>query len=509
MLAMDGDNLASASLDVPLLRAPPFPGVAANVAAVSGVRLRPLAGAPTASDLERADRLTKAIARERVGGAFWNRRRDPWGEAGLSTEEGRLLNLLCATHSGNATAMSSDGRKELAYRLLLENAEYRDPFTDRPCSPEAAVALLGFWRAHLERNPGYGGRQVVAAGIASWKRREVAQLLWAGEESQLDFAISAKQALKDAKAVNAAIIAWPARTAPDLPRKAAAEAIPYYQVEDGFIRSIGLGAECHPPFSIVLDRSGAHYDPTKPSDLENLLKTTIFCPELIARAEDLISLIVQSRISKYEAGGKSDLPERTRRRILVTGQVEDDLSVMLGGNGITSNLELLRRAREMEPDAEIWFKPHPDVDAGHRKGAVADTSILEHADLIIRDTAISDLFDAIDAIHVLTSLAGFEALLRGVEVVAHGTPFYAGWGLTRDLGEVPERRGRQLSLRELTAGVLLLYPHYLDPVTHLPCTPEVLINRLSAQKSPQRTWLTRLRNLQGRARRMASELKLK
>ena len=40
----------------------------------------------------------------------------------------------------------------------------------------------------------------------------------------------------------------------------------------------------------------------------------------------------------------------------------------------------------------------------------------------------------------MTSLLGFEAMLRGVKVTTTGAPFYAGWGLTRDLGELPARR---------------------------------------------------------------------
>ena len=116
---------------------------------------------------------------------------------------------------------------------------------------------------------------------------------------------------------------------------------------------------------------------------------------------------------------------------------------------------------------------------------------------------MASLLQAIDGLHVLTSLAGFEALLRGVEVTTHGVPFYAGWGLTRDLQQVPRRRNRALPLNALAAGVLLLYPKYLDPVTGLPCTPEILIRRLSEQKRPQETWLTRLRHLQGKLRRIS------
>ncbi len=112
--------------------------------------------------------------------------------------------------------------------------------------------------------------------------------------------------------------------------------------------------------------------------------------------------------------------------------------------------------------------------------------------------------DAVDAVHVLTSLTGFEALLRGLPVATHGQPFFAGWGLTEDFGPPLPRRGRRLTLPELVAGVLILYPRYLDPVTELPCSPEVLLDRFAAQLRPKTSWLVRARQLQGKLAKAAA-----
>lgn len=123
-----------------------------------------------------------------------------------------------------------------------------------------------------------------------------------------------------------------------------------------------------------------------------------------------------------------------------------------------------------------------------------------HADRIMRGGSMAALLDRVDAVHVLTSLTGFEALMRGREVICHGTPFYAGWGLTRDLGPVPGRRGRKLDIDQLVAGVLILYPRYLDPVTRLPCPPETLVARMSQDSAVNRQgWVGPLRRWQGRA----------
>ncbi|MEL7318699.1 MAG: beta-3-deoxy-D-manno-oct-2-ulosonic acid transferase, partial [Pseudomonadota bacterium] len=141
-------------------------------------------------------------------------------------------------------------------------------------------------------------------------------------------------------------------------------------------------------------------------------------------------------------------------------------------------------------------------DAGHRKGAVDDAAAMEHANRIVRAGSMSDLLDQVDALHTLTSLSGFEALLRGCDVTCHGVPFYAGWGLTRDLGDVPDRRARKLSLDELVAGVLLLYPRYLDPVTGFPCPAETLIARVAQGEAENRLgWVQPVRQFQGRIMR--------
>ncbi len=121
------------------------------------------------------------------------------------------------------------------------------------------------------------------------------------------------------------------------------------------------------------------------------------------------------------------------------GQVEDDASILTGAGDIRTNRALLQAARDANPDAVILYKPHPDVEAGLRAGALAAAAI-GIADMVLSDADPVDLIEACDEVWTMTSLLGFEALLRGKPVTCLGAPFYAGWGLTRDLGPVPERR---------------------------------------------------------------------
>jgi capsular polysaccharide export protein len=277
--------------------------------------------------------------------------------------------------------------------------------------------------------------------------------------------------------------------------------VPIVEVEDGFLRSQGLGADCVPPLSITVDRLGAYFDPHQPSELEKLLQDGSFSEEVLERARQLRALIVEAGLGKYEQGAVAiKRPAGNRRHILVPGQVEDDRSVMTGGNGL-SNLDLLKRVRGDAPDAYILYKPHPDVLAGHRKGAVDERTCLKFADEIVGGNSISSLIAMVDEVHVNTSLAGFEALMRNKAVTTWGVPFYAGWGLTSDKGVIPARRTARRSVDQLVAAALLLYPRYLDPESGLPCPAEIVVERLINSDTEIVGAVVRLRRLQGKLMR--------
>jgi len=173
------------------------------------------------------------------------------------------------------------------------------------------------------------------------------------------------------------------------------------------------------------------------------------------------------------------LPEASARPcILVPGQVEDDASVRLGGGAVRTNLDLLARVRADNPDAVILYKPHPDVVAGLRPGRVPDGAARALADVIVADGDPLAAIARADAVWTITSTLGFEALLRAKPVTCLGVPFYAGWGLTRDLAPVPERRTARPTLAALAHACLIAYPRYVDPASGLPCPPEVIVERL-------------------------------
>lgn len=275
----------------------------------------------------------------------------------------------------------------------------------------------------------------------------------------------------------ATLAVWGLRPIPG----ALAEGVEIVRLEDGFLRSVGLGADLIRPVSWVGDCRGIYYDATRPSDLEHILATAEFGAELLERAGVLRMRIIESGLTKYNVGRAAwQRPKASGRRvILVPGQVESDASLRYGAPGLNTNMALLRAVREANPEAYIVYKPHPDVLAGLRARGAGEDLALAWCDEQVEDAAMGGLLNAVDEVHVLTSLAGFEALLRGRAVTCHGQPFYAGWGLTTDRQPHP-RRSRRLSLDELVAGALILYPRYISRADGRLITPEQALDELLA-----------------------------
>ncbi|HED5352351.1 TPA: capsular polysaccharide biosynthesis protein [Campylobacter jejuni] len=255
-----------------------------------------------------------------------------------------------------------------------------------------------------------------------------------------------------------------------------------FLVEDGFLRSVFLGSDLTRPFSLIVDGKGLYVDPNYPSDLEELLQNHEFNDNLRQRAEKLIITITQNKFSKYNGLKHQKLNFNTNKKIiLIPAQVEDDASMILGGEGLDT-LKLLKNVRSANEDAFIVFKPHPDVLSGNRKGLKDKDVILKYCDEIIENVSIDSAINACDEVHTITSTSGFDALLRSKKVFTYGMPFYAGWGLTKDKHKC-ERRTRKLSLEELVAGVLILYPRYIHPKNKNLCEVEVCLDiMLNLQK---------------------------
>jgi capsular polysaccharide export protein len=317
--------------------------------------------------------------------------------------------------------------------------------------------------------PPHAYDRIIAVGLRRWKARNLSPLL-AARCRRLHLVRDAKRARALAPTCADAIAVWGAIPPPEIAPLAAATGATLLRLEDGFIRSVGLGSDLIAPQSLVLDRTGIYFDAGAPSDLETILETTDFTADELARAAEVRGFIVANGLTKYNIAPPAPprWPAPGRPVVLVPGQVETDASIALGGAGVRTNAALLRAVRQSRPDAWIVYKPHPDVLSGNRSGRVSLHETTALADWIETEASIVSCIEACDEVHTITSLSGFDALIRSKPVITYGAPFYAGWGLTDD--RAPEspawlRRTRRLTIDALVAGSLLTYPMYWNPAT--------------------------------------------
>ena len=367
-------------------------------------------------------------------------------------------------HAG-AAALAAAGRRaprsieQLFAAAYLQYSRYIDPNTGKPGTLFDVIDYLAAARRLNEKLRG----DLYCVGMSMWKRA-VMKPFFKVPSCRLHFVPSLKKLQQIALPPDARLLVW-SRGHDALIDFAHRRALPLLRMEDGFIRSVGLGSNLVPPLSLVIDDMGIYFNAEMPSRLEHILQNQLFNEQDFQTASSLQTMLTEGAITKYNVGHKAfNRPATDKKILLVPGQVEDDASIRYGSPKIYKNLDLLQTVRQLNPDAYIIYKPHPDVVTGNRIGHISTLDAAEYADDIITEADILSCLQHIDEVHTMTSLTGFEALLRDKTVYCYGLPFYAGWGLTQDYLAL-QRRNRKLALWELIAGTLIHYPAYIHPVT--------------------------------------------
>lgn len=374
---------------------------------------------------------------------------------------------LTEDHCEAPAPRRSASLEQIFHAAYIDYSRYLDLHDRSPVSLERAMEQALVVREQRNRIPA----RMLTGGLSPWKRRALDPFLIGPEGPAIHTGRFAK-AIERAKESGAAIAVW--GSARPLP-----SAVQSFRIEDGFIRSRGLGVNLAYPCSIAMDGEHVYYDARGESHLERLIATHPFESDLQARAARLIDTIIGNGISKYNVGDAVDLPAVAdgRLRILIPGQVEKDASIRFGSPVTRTNRDLVAAVRLLYPDAFLAYKEHPDVTSGLRSGGAEPAD----ADLIVRQGDIMHWIGWCDRLETMTSLAGFEALIRGKPVGVHGIPFYAGWGLTDDRIEVP-RRTRSVNREMLAAAALILYPFYIHPLSAMPCTVEDLVAEIALKR---------------------------
>ncbi|HEH9394088.1 TPA: capsular polysaccharide biosynthesis protein [Aeromonas salmonicida] len=352
---------------------------------------------------------------------------------------------------------------QLVAAALICYPRYLDPVLGQRCEVEEVIAIIARQQRAAPR-----WRRLYLVGFSLWKRAFM-QAFCRPLAEELCFVRKPPKRLTGDEQV----LVW-GSCYPEL-----TSAI---RVEDGFIRSKGLGSNLCRPSSLSLDPVGIYFDSRSPSGLEQLLNYQELTRSQLDRGEQLLTLLRENKVSKYNVGAPAHFtpPADGRPLVLVVGQVDGDASILTGSPTIRSNEQLLWAVRAAKPEAHILYKPHPDVVAGNRAGAISAACLAECVDSQVLDIGLTSLYPHVDELHTMTSLSGFEALVQGVKVTTWGQPFYSGWGLTTD-AHPPARRQRKLPLAALVYLTLVAYPLYIDWQSGLWISPEQLIRQLATQ----------------------------
>lgn len=385
-------------------------------------------------------------------------------------------------HSGVAGLTAQKRRAprsllQLFAAAYLQYSRYINPNTGKTGTIFDVIDHLSSARRLNEKLRG----NLYCAGMSLWKQA-VIKPFFNVPSCRLHFVSSFKKLEKSALPSDARLLIWGngSQESADFAQK---HSLSILRMEDGFIRSVGLGSNLVPPLSLVIDEQGIYFNAEQPSRLEHILQSREFTAQDFQTASYLQQTLTEAEISKYNVGnGTLNIPDTGRKVLLVPGQVEDDASIRYGSPEIRTNLGLLKKVRELNPDAYIIYKPHPDVVSGNRVGAIPPEEASRYANQTVTECDILTCLKHADEVHTLTSLSGFEALLRGKTVHCYGLPFYAGWGLTRDYLNLP-RRTRKLALWELVAGTLIHYACYVHPESKHPTNAITAIDILREQKA--------------------------
>ena len=189
----------------------------------------------------------------------------------------------------------------------------------------------------------------------------------------------------------------------------------------------------------------------------------------------------QSRLSKINNAEESPAPSEPF--VLVVDQTPGDLSLIWGQASPNAFAKALQAALANHPGRTVVVKVHPDVVAAGGAGHFCADQLSDCRIQLCADGGHpTALLEQAEAVYVVTSQLGFEALLWGKPVHCFGQPFYAGWGLTCDQLPPPPWRGIALSLEQLVHAALITYPSYWDPVTEQPSEVETLMSHLALQR---------------------------
>ena len=244
--------------------------------------------------------------------------------------------------------------EQLVFNALVRYQTYLDPRNKKICQIEKIIEYLKEKRKINNFFP----NNLHCLNLTPWKARQIYRYTKDLDDIKVSSFKKFSEGMKN-------VLVWGKSIKSD---KFIPKTHSFISVEDGFIRSVGLGGDLFSPLSLVFDKKGIHYDFSKPSDLEELLERKVVNDEEIERSNKLIKLIRLKNISKYNLNTERKFLYKNKsqqNKILVLGQVETDSSMIYGVPKDTikkTNYSLVCQVRKDYPNDYIIYKPHPDLE---------------------------------------------------------------------------------------------------------------------------------------------------
>ena len=233
----------------------------------------------------------------------------------------------------------------------------------------------------------------------------------------------------------------------------------------------------HPAYrkslGFIIDDMGYYFDSRLESRFEKKLsEAKPLSEDDKSRVNTLIDFIVRNNITKYNKYHNDKVFGIPEGSVIIIDQKRNDASITLGQASNSNFDQMLEAAVYENPNKKIYIKRHPDNLFEKSKDEYKDK-----IEILPDDISIMQCLNSASKVYTVTSQVGFEALLRGKEVVTFGVPFYAGWGLTDDRNVIP-RRNRKLTIQQLFKTACIDMSVYINPDTSTITSFEETLDRI-------------------------------
>jgi capsular polysaccharide export protein len=368
----------------------------------------------------------------------------------------------------------------LFHAAYIDYTHYIDPMTQQRLDIFTIMHFFARIKRHVNMMQGH----ILAIGIRPWKKKDFYP--WVKTPyNQVSFCGSyadIKQQIEKNPQTDFKLIVW-GYYKPEIIKqvKCTYPKLEIMRIEDGFLRSYGLGSDFFAPLSLCIDSGDLHFHAQnrENSDFHTAIRQSSCHDMALKRVQDFVKIMHDNRISKYNVEPKININvPKNKHIIFVSGQVSGDASLNYGGleAHLKDDFGLLSQVRKDYPASYILYKPHPDVTQGNRKKSKNDIYCEAIYDQKIIKISIIDCIQVSDMTATLTSQTGFDALIRGKKVHCYGNAFYKNYGLCAN--DTPQSQA--ISLDNFIHAALIDYPIYQYEGQFI--LPEAAINIIIDQK---------------------------